>query len=66
EKKGFAPVRAEWEERSGIREKKLLASAPGGKKIEGVALGLDEEGALILKVSGGRKERIIAGDITLL
>lgn len=36
-----------------------------GAEITGIAAGIDESGALLLKMSGGRKEAIRAGDVTL-
>lgn len=33
---------------------------------EGVALGLDTDGALLLRLPTGRIERVVAGDVTMV
>jgi BirA family biotin operon repressor/biotin-[acetyl-CoA-carboxylase] ligase len=63
---GFAPVRERWRE---------LASTPGlpvrvelaeGAALEGVALDLDEGGALLVQVGSGAVHRVVAGDVVHL
>lgn len=66
EARGLEWVRKSWEEYAGIRGKRVRVSAPGGERREGIARGLDQDGALLLETEPGATERIIAGDVTLL
>jgi BirA family biotin operon repressor/biotin-[acetyl-CoA-carboxylase] ligase len=59
---GFAPIAAAWTERAhglGQRCEARLASGV----VAGVAEGLDPDGALRLRLDGGRLARITAGDV---
>jgi BirA family biotin operon repressor/biotin-[acetyl-CoA-carboxylase] ligase len=58
-----ATILRQWRERSttlGRRVRVYLASGT----YEGVAEALDEDGALILRLPGGRTKRVVAGEIT--
>jgi BirA family biotin operon repressor/biotin-[acetyl-CoA-carboxylase] ligase len=62
---GFAPVKRRWTELSstlGARVKVSLADAD----LEGLAVGIDDDGALRLRTASGREERIVAGDVQRL
>ncbi len=64
-KEGFVPLRNEWQNLSatlGTRVKVILAT----REIEGQALGIDTDGALVLRLDTGLSERVIAGDIISL
>ncbi|MBC8448239.1 MAG: biotin--[acetyl-CoA-carboxylase] ligase, partial [Chloroflexi bacterium] len=37
----------------------------GGRVVEGQAVGVDADGALLLRLPDGRTERVLAGDVTL-
>ena len=61
---GFAAIRADW----------LAASLPvgtemtvntGASLVAGAFAGLDTDGALVLAIAGGRRERFTFGDVTL-
>ena len=41
------------------------SSARGGRVVEGQAVGVDADGALLLRLPDGRTERVLAGDVTL-
>jgi BirA family transcriptional regulator, biotin operon repressor / biotin---[acetyl-CoA-carboxylase] ligase len=64
-REGFsAGVREEWNRLSWVNQKHVIASAVD-KTWEGLALGLDEDGALLLEDEEGRIHRFIAGDVSL-
>jgi biotin-(acetyl-CoA carboxylase) ligase len=48
-----------------MRGRTVRVAGLGGEALSGVALGVDEVGALRLDV-GGRETRVLAGDVTLL
>jgi len=63
EQSGFAPFRDEW------RAADALAARPvrlqhGDQVLDGVARGIDDDGALVLETSG-RIERIVSGEVTV-
>jgi len=59
---GFPPIAKGWSERAtGIGER-CVARLPN-REIEGIAEGLDADGALRLKLDDGSLERITAGDV---
>jgi BirA family biotin operon repressor/biotin-[acetyl-CoA-carboxylase] ligase len=60
---GFAPVRQAWLEHAfGIGET-CTARLAEGRSLQGVAEGLDEDGALLLRLESGEVRRITAGDV---
>lgn len=64
-KEGFGPVITEWERLSIMAGKYVRVSFLNETK-EGVALGLDTDGALLLRLPTGRIERVVAGDVTMV
>ena len=64
-KKGFAPILKEWKNLSATLGKRVKAVS-GRRIIEGKAIDIDSDGALIIKTKEGKKERILAGDVTLM
>ncbi len=64
-KDGFEPIRRAWLHRTDMVGKNVRVLF--GKEIkEGAFSGIDDDGALLLAVSGGGVERIIAGDATIM
>lgn len=63
---GIAPVRARWVERAHPVGTALTARLPDGSTVDGLFDGLDAEGALILRLAGGGRRVIHAGDVFLL
>jgi BirA family transcriptional regulator, biotin operon repressor / biotin---[acetyl-CoA-carboxylase] ligase len=64
-REGFsAGIRGEWNRLSWINRKRVKATS-AEKTWEGLALGLDEDGALLLEDEQGRVHRFIAGDVSL-
>ena len=61
--KGFPLIRETWEELSLIKGRAVEVKE-GRKKKRGVALGLNENGALIIKTPQGETEYIYSGDLT--
>ncbi len=63
EREGFAPFREKWRalDALGGRSARVLA---GDTVIEGIARGVDEDGALLLD-SGGRLQRFVSGEVSL-
>lgn len=62
-KAGRSP-RAEWAERLITLGQPVAVSTPGSV-LEGVAEGVDADGALLVRLAGGRLETVVAGDVTL-
>ena len=58
---GFSPVREAWNRLSGIYGRQVRAASGNGYE-KGIALGVDEEGALLLEGETGRVIKITAGD----
>lgn len=61
--KGFPLIRETWEELSLIKGRAVEVKE-GRKKKRGVALGLDNDGALIIKTPQGETQHIYSGDLT--
>jgi len=62
---GFSPVQEAWNRLSGIQGRKVRAASEKGYE-EGMALGVDEEGTLLLEDEAGKVIRVTAGDAVLL
>lgn len=59
---GFAPIRATWRARARDLGRPVVARLPN-ETIEGTALDLAEDGALILRLASGIERRIAAGEV---
>ncbi len=64
-KRGFAPILREWKKISATLGRRVKAVS-GRRIIEGKAIDIDSDGALIIRTEEGKKERILAGDVTLM
>ncbi len=62
---GFAPVRAAWLERAGRLGERLSVNAGAGP-VEGAFAGLDDGGALLLRLASGETRRFTFGDVSLV
>ncbi|MDH2917239.1 MAG: biotin--[acetyl-CoA-carboxylase] ligase [Gallionella sp.] len=61
---GFAPLRGEWESYHGLQQSAAVVHMPDGSLVEGIVLGVDEEGALHMRT--GRGEQVFhTGEISL-
>jgi BirA family biotin operon repressor/biotin-[acetyl-CoA-carboxylase] ligase len=59
---GDAAVREAWANRDVTRGTRVAVGGPG-PTIEGIAEGVDADGALLVRVAGGEIRRVIAGDL---
>ena len=62
EAEGFAPIAAAWTDRATGLGRPCTARL-GNETIEGVALGMDTDGALRLRTPSGEVRRVTAGDV---
>ena len=62
---GFAPIAEAWCERSTMVGSSIRVDEPGGR-IEGVVLGLADDGALRLRLPSGVEHRVVAGDVSVV
>jgi BirA family biotin operon repressor/biotin-[acetyl-CoA-carboxylase] ligase len=61
---GFAAVADEWVALDDTLGRQVAVDGPGGRR-RGLAAGIDREGALLLRLDGGRVERVHGGDVTV-
>jgi BirA family biotin operon repressor/biotin-[acetyl-CoA-carboxylase] ligase len=61
---GFAPVVTAWKSYFPYEGKRLCVSS-FSDSTEGICVGIDPDGALLLRVASGKIERIISGDVQL-
>jgi len=61
---GFPPVREKWMDYAGILGREIQVQS-GTQMQKGKALGIDEEGALLLLDDGGQTRRVLSGDVLL-
>jgi BirA family biotin operon repressor/biotin-[acetyl-CoA-carboxylase] ligase len=62
--RGFARVRAAWLEHAGAPGERISINT-GGSRVDGTFVGIDGDGALILRDEHGREWRFSYGDVTL-
>lgn len=63
---GLAPIRAQWLKHAHPLGTALSAHLPDGTVVDGLFSGLDNDGALILRLANGGSRAIHAGDIFLI
>jgi BirA family biotin operon repressor/biotin-[acetyl-CoA-carboxylase] ligase len=63
-KEGFNPILEEWKNYAGFLGCKVEVSSPTGK-MSGVALDVDDEGALVLRLEDGTVKRVFVGDVSV-
>ncbi|HEX9078613.1 MAG TPA: biotin--[acetyl-CoA-carboxylase] ligase [Desulfuromonadaceae bacterium] len=63
---GFGPVREEWQSRCNARGREVVVSDAGSEVVRGMFGGIDGDGALLLRRTDGRVERILSGDVKVL
>ncbi|MGH7875441.1 MAG: biotin--[acetyl-CoA-carboxylase] ligase [Candidatus Binatia bacterium] len=59
---GFAPLAARWQARFGLRDRRVRVELLD-QSVNGVARGIDRDGALLLQDDSGTLQRIVAGDV---
>jgi BirA family biotin operon repressor/biotin-[acetyl-CoA-carboxylase] ligase len=62
---GFAGLREEWESYSCVTGREITVAGPDGER-RGRAVGIDADGALLLRDPGGAVLRVLAGDVTVV
>lgn len=62
-KQGGAPILEGWKSMTNTLGAKVRVT--NGKVIEGKAMDVDQDGALIIKIADGNVERVVAGDVSL-
>jgi BirA family biotin operon repressor/biotin-[acetyl-CoA-carboxylase] ligase len=62
---GFPAIREEWLSRSSVQGRRVRVSF-GNHETEGVVIGVDSDGALLLSRGEKDPERVLAGDVTIL
>ena len=63
--KGFFSVLAEWKEKDATMGKRLAWLDSGGRIVEGVSLGPDDDGMLRIRLDSGRIVQVLSGDLSL-
>ena len=63
-KEGFNPILEEWKDYAGFLDCKVEVSSPTGK-MSGLALDVDPEGALVLRLEDGTVKRVFVGDVSV-
>lgn len=63
-KEGFNPILNEWKNYAGFLGCKVEVSSPAGK-MSGLALDIDDEGALVLRLEDGTVKRVFVGDVSV-
>lgn len=63
---GFAPVREEWQRRCNAKERQIQVSDSGTVTLTGKFVGIDTDGALLVRRDDGELERVISGDVRVL
>jgi BirA family biotin operon repressor/biotin-[acetyl-CoA-carboxylase] ligase len=63
---GLAPIREQWLARAHPTGTALTARLPDGSAIDGLFDGMDNEGAMILRLADGERRVIHAGDVFLI
>jgi BirA family biotin operon repressor/biotin-[acetyl-CoA-carboxylase] ligase len=62
--RGFDGFRAEWTRLHALQDERIRVVSPGGAVTEGVAVGVDEGGALLLRTHAGL-ERLHSGEVSI-
>lgn len=63
---GFGPVREEWQRRCNASGRQVLVSDSGTECTGGRFIGIDSDGALLLRSEDGRVHRITCGDVRVI
>lgn len=62
---GFEPFRQQWKNRSCTLEQRVMVAGERGP-LEGRAVDIDSDGALVVECDDGSRRRIITGDVALI
>ena len=61
---GFAPYRAAWSDADFLRGRRVRLDDAAGE-IDGTALGIEADGALLIETPSGARRRVISGDVSV-
>ena len=64
-KEGFEPIVKQFCDLSATLGRRVRATCMH-RKIEGEAIGIDSDGALVIRLDTGFQEKVLAGDVILL
>ena len=62
--RGFAAYRTEWRSADFLRGRSVRLDEPTGGVL-GTAVGIDADGALLVETEGGKRKRVVAGDVSV-
>ena len=62
--RGFAAYRTEWRSADFLRGRAVRLDEPTGRLL-GTAVGIDPDGALLVETEGGKRQRVVAGDVSV-
>ena len=65
QQEGFGPVREEWARYCNAFGREVQVDV-GSDSLQGPFVGIDHDGALLVKLPDGRVERILSGDVTVM
>lgn len=65
EEQGFAEILTRWNSYDVFRGKRMTWVRGDGKPVDGVSLGPDLDGSLVVQDSDGNRHKVISGDVTL-
>ncbi len=63
---GFGPVREEWQQRCNANGRQVLVSDSGTECSGGQFIGIDSDGAMLLRSEDDRLHRITCGDVRVI
>ena len=66
EKYGFAEILTRWKRFDTFRGKRMTWVREDGKAVEGINLGPDLDGSLVVKDQDGNLHKVISGDVALI
>jgi BirA family biotin operon repressor/biotin-[acetyl-CoA-carboxylase] ligase len=64
-KRGFAPLRVDWQRRHALQRKPVEILLPDGGSARGEVVGVDAEGALVVD-NRGQRLRFLSGEVSLI
>jgi len=62
--RGFSAYRTEWRSADFLRGRAVHLDEPAGRLL-GTAVGIDADGALLVETEDGKRQRVVAGDVSV-
>jgi len=63
---GLSYIPSQWEPLSCMNGSQVIVDTAGGDRFEGTAMGVDETGALLVRIEGGLTRRFFSGEVSLI